>query len=215
MEVNRKNNMKNILFKNRAAVANNSGAMEAETILKHGRISKSHKSRINIYKNLLFIAIIACAMLSTGCASKIRSVKKIDISHGGVIQKPVIADLTVGQTKVQGTAQGKGNVETIKAEAVRDALIKAGNADVMIEPDFSISIKGMNAQVEVTGFPGTYKNFRTIEDNDSVWLESMEGIYQARIYDPTDKQTTVQRSNKGRVWYYIGAGVLVVIAFIL
>jgi hypothetical protein len=172
--------------------------------------------RIKMRRNLLFIAIIGCALLTTSCVSKIRSVKTIDISYGGgVIQKPVIADLSVGQKKVQGTAAGKGNLETIKAEAVRDALVKAGNADVMIEPDFSITIKGSNASVEVTGFPGTYKNFRTIEDIDRVWLESIEGIHQARIYNSIEKQTTVNQSNKGRIWYYVGGGGVLLLILLL
>ena len=201
---------------NELAVANSSGAMEADTISKNGHSSKSHMSRSFFSKKIFFLALIVC-VLSSSCVStqKTRSIKTVDISHGGVIQKPVIVDLAIGQTKVQGTASGTSmQVEMLKNEAVRDALSKAGNADVMIEPNFSITTRGGSTQVEVTGFPGTYKNFRTIEESDSAWLENMGGINQARIYDPINKQTSTvdQQNNKGRVWGAIASiGLLVIL----
>jgi len=205
----------NSIFSIETAVANQGGAMGADTISKNGASSKSHTSRRNISKNLLFLAVIACVILSS-CVStqKARSVTTVDISHGGVIQKPVIVDLSVGQTKVQGTASGTSmQVEMLKNEAVRDALTKSGNADVMIEPNFTITTRGTTAQVEVTGFPGTYKNFRTIEDGDNTWLENIGEIHQARIHDSTKKLTAVseQKNNKARVWGTIAGGGLLLV----
>jgi hypothetical protein len=211
--------MAKLIIKNGVAVANNSGAMEQKPF-KNGRKSKSHTSRL---RNLLFIAVIVGALISS-CATteKSFSVKTLDITHGGVIQKPVIVDLTVGQTKVTGTAEGPpSQVAALKNEAVKDALTKAGNADVMVEPNFTISklsrVDKTVTSVEVTGFPGTYKNFRTIEENDSTWLQNMDGINQAKIYDPTQKQeaTSEKSGSKNRIWYIGGGIVIVIIALLL
>jgi hypothetical protein len=211
--------MKTLVCKNEVAVANNSGAMESETIKKNGISSKNQMNRGHFSKNLLFLVVITCVVLSS-CMStqKVLSVKTVDISHGGVIQKPVIADLSVSQTKVIGTASGSSstNVDILKNEAVKDALSKAGNADVLIEPNFTISKRYSSIEVEVTGFPGTYKNFRTIEDGDATWLKNMEGIHQVTVYDAINKQTVVteKKSNKGGVWAGVGGGLLLIILII-
>jgi hypothetical protein len=193
----------------RGAVANKSGAMEQRP-LKNGRNSKSHTSRSNLFNINFSLAVIACVLLSS-CATmqkKTYSVTTVDITHTGVIQKPVIADLIVGQTKVYGKASFDN-----KNEAVKNALATV-NADVLIEPNFTYTsdmASGYVSEVEVSGFPATYKNFRTIEDSDTTWLKNTRDVYQAKVYDTTKKQTaqpTVeQKSKKGLIWGSIGGGI--------
>ena len=55
--------MKRVVFKTGAAVANFSGAMEADTIQKHGRSSKSQKSRGNILRRACFGLLTAGIIL--------------------------------------------------------------------------------------------------------------------------------------------------------
>ena len=47
------------------AVANQSGAMEADTISKNGRSSKSHTSRRNKYSLVIFVCLFCFATFST------------------------------------------------------------------------------------------------------------------------------------------------------
>ena len=213
------------------AVANQGGAMEADTILKNGRNSKNQLSR-KLYKliemkrfKVTFLAVITCAILSS-CAPmsmpvyRTSSVKTVDISHNGVILKPVIAELSVNQTKVQGTAEGSSSqLQAIKNDAVRDALNKAGNADVIVEPNFTVTTQGTHTKVEVSGFSGTYKNFRSIEDSDNAWLEKLDELDESnkvKIYNAnaTNEQTAVaQNSNQklGVKWGVLGGGILLFI----
>ena len=206
------------------AAATQSRAMEPETISKNRASLKSHTSRRNSLRktySALFFAIIATFVLSS-CSSLQRttSVKTIDITNVGVIQKPVIVDLVVDQTKVRGTATGSntsGGVTVVKSEAVKDALSKAGQADVLIEPDFTITTRNANITVEVTGFPATYKNFRTIEEQDAVWLENSQNIYIAKTYDPTEKkEVTTDQKKKGIIWSAAGTvtAVLLLLLFL-
>ena len=187
-----------------AAVANQGGAMEADTISKHGRNSKSHTSRGNILNicmnsmKFIFLMFIAFAILSSCSPTQKRvSVKTVDITHTGVIQKPVIVDLQVGQTKVRGSAIGASSeLQRLKNEAVKDALNNAGNADVLVEPNFTTSSTGYRATVEVTGYPATYKNFRAIEANDTIWLNNSRDIYQAKVYDTREQQQAVKQQQR-------------------
>jgi len=56
---------------NEAAVANQSGAMEADTISKHGRISKSQMSRTSlIFMMMLCVVVLSSAFVVSGYVSK-------------------------------------------------------------------------------------------------------------------------------------------------
>ena len=61
------NRMENLIFKSSGAVANQGEAMEAETILKHGRISKSRMSRNNFWGITCFALLLATVTLMMGC----------------------------------------------------------------------------------------------------------------------------------------------------
>ena len=155
-----------------------------------------------------FLAVVTF-LCSSGCATSSRtfSVTTTDISHTGVIQKPVVVDLNVEATKIRGTATGVStNVQAVKNEAINNAL-STKNADVLVEPNFTITSRNANVTVEVTGYPGTYKDFRMISDSDSTWLQHSNAIYMAKRFDTVEKQSVVsEQQKKKRVWYYIGSG---------
>ena len=65
--------MKRLVFKTREAVANQSGAMGAETISKNGRSSKSLMSRGNFFKYfgiISFVAVITVVACSFGASNQ-------------------------------------------------------------------------------------------------------------------------------------------------
>ncbi len=134
----------------------------------------------------LFIIIVSFNVSScSSLKSTTNTAKTLNVYGAGVIQKPVIVELDVKQTKVTGTASGKlgSSVDAIKAEAVSVAIKSAG-ADVLVEPTYTIvSNKGIST-VTVTGFPATYRNFRDIKAEDVPLIKA--GILQtARVAEPT------------------------------
>jgi len=153
--------------------------------------------------NLTVLAIISAVIFSSCEVQKTATVKTMDITNTGVIQKPVIVDLEIQQTKIKGTASGRVGkndvgLEAIKNEAVKNALNASGNADVLIEPNFTITKDFSGTTVEVTGYPAKYKNFRNIEEKDATWLEATNEIHKAKIYDTTQKSDVTIERSKGR-----------------
>ena len=134
----------------------------------------------------LSIVLFAASLAScSSMKSTTNTAKTLPIYGAGVIQKPVIVELDVKQSKVTATVSGKlgSNVETLKAEAV-SAAVKNAAADVLIEPTYTIVTNRGASTVTVSGFPATYKNFRDIRIEDVPLIKA--GILQtARVAEPT------------------------------
>lgn len=109
---------------------------------------------------------------SCSTTRKVETAKTLEIYGPGVIQAPVIADLDVKEQKVSGTAVGSSNsLSTVKNLALVDAIKKA-QADVLISPSFEIETKGNKTTATVTGFPATYRNFRSATTADSLLVKN-------------------------------------------
>lgn len=140
----------------------------------------------------ILITVLAIAIAFSSCKSlnsTTNTAKTLNIYGSGVIQKPVIVELDVKQSKVTATVTGKlgSSIEALKAEAVSSA-IKAAQADVLVEPTYTIVTKGGTSTVTVNGFPATYKNFRDITPEDVPLIRA--GILQtARVAEPTSVWT--------------------------
>ena len=147
-------------------------------------------------KNSIFVYIAISSLFLVSCATlKTSTSKSLDIYGSGVIQKPVVADLNVVQTKVTGFAKetASQSVESVKQKAVADAL-KKSSADVLIEPKFETETKSGYTTALVSGWPATYSNFRVISPDDIPLLQA--GILQkAEVYTPP----TVEKK-KGTGW---------------
>jgi hypothetical protein len=128
---------------------------------------------------LLLFAIVSLTACSRFHTSTVRT---MDIYGPGVLQKPVIADLNVVETRVEGTATGRKSkgVENLKQMAILDALQKS-KADVLVEPSFDITTVGRKVTVNTKGFPATYTNFHPIK-NEEVELLKNGVIRKAEVY---------------------------------
>ena len=137
-------------------------------------------------KKMLSVIAVTIAFASCGnIKSTTNTSKSLSIYGSGVIQKPVIVDLDVKQTKVTATASGKegSSIEALKAQAVSVA-VKNAQSDVLVEPTYIIVTNKGTSTVTVSGFPATYKNFRDITMEDVPLIRA--GILQtARIAEPT------------------------------
>lgn len=130
---------------------------------------------------VIVITLVSCSSTK----STTNTSKTLNIYGSGVIQKPVIVDLDVKQTKVAATVNGKigSNIEVLKAEAVSIA-VKNAQADVLVEPTYTIVSNRGTSTVTVSGFPATYINFRDITLEDVPLVKA--GILQtARVAEPT------------------------------
>ena len=150
---------------------------------------------MNSKQTIKLVLVVASATLLQSCTSlsKFSSAKTIDIA-ASVNQKPTLADLDVKENKVSGTASYKSSeksFEAIRLEAVANAL-KSVNADILVEPKFDTEIKSSTITISVTGYPGFYKNFRTIKTDDLPVLESFlfTGVIKSTYSTPTAPVST-------------------------
>lgn len=136
-------------------------------------------------KRIITVLTIVVMLASCATRSTTNTSKTLNIYGSGVIQKPVIVDLDVKQTKVTASVKGKqgSKIEVLKAEAVSVA-VKNAQADVLVEPTYTIVSNRGTSTVTVSGFPATYKNFREITLEDVPLIKA--GILQtARVVEPT------------------------------
>jgi len=128
-----------------------------------------------------FMALSAVMMLSS-CITVTKTARTANTSSS--IQNATVADLKVTDKRITYTMTPSKEIQraglsNVKQAALQEALTMNGNADVMVEPEFVISMKNKFifgkevTSITVTGRPAYYQNFRTL--NDSVW--SSPGFY--------------------------------------
>lgn len=125
-------------------------------------------------KNLV-IVVLAIGLLACSAASKVKTTDVDYIRKTGIVSQPILAEVEIKNTKISGqyimrTSDFTLNREYGKNMAIADAIQKGG-ADYLVHPMFEIVNKGTKTEINVTGFPGTYKNFRVITDADSTVLK--------------------------------------------
>ena len=130
---------------------------------------------------IVIIGLINCAPM-TPASTRLRfGVQDLamDVTHTGIIQRPMLVDLNVVNTAVTGRAS-----ETIPADtphatisafrqhlerlAVKNA-VETANADLLVRPIYTVTHTGNTLTVEVKGYPARYTNFRPITPNDPEW----------------------------------------------
>ncbi len=149
------------------------------------------------YRRLLIFFSATLLLMSCSSVAKFSSAKTIDITPR-IVQKPTVADIQVDEKKVSGTHSGKVttiSLENIKNEAVATAL-KTVNADILVEPRFETTVNGSLTTVMVSGFPATFKNFRTMKDDD-ISLMQLGAVRQVSAFVPPT--VTTKKSSGGKI----------------
>jgi len=133
-------------------------------------------------KTTFCLGSIACILLIAGTASGhhgTRSARNtlpaIEISPA-IKALPVVADLSVSETRVRGEASGKieEGIESLQRQAIANALghnppsITA--PDVLIGTTFFYTQEGHNLDVVATGYPAFFTNFRSAQEGDVNFL---------------------------------------------
>lgn len=121
--------------------------------------------------SIVLVAIFAMAFIS--CSIPARLMNTASYAEGNAYQpvSAVFADLVVSPTKIKFLYIPKstilnGGKDNVINTAVREALLANGNADVLVslETQISYDTKGKVQSIAVTGYPATYKNFRSPND---------------------------------------------------
>lgn len=103
-----------------------------------------------------------CAMMLASCTASRHTATSVGVS--AVVTSLNVADMTVGdRVTYRYNTSGKdrrGGVNNCKNAAIAAFLRANGNADVIVSPEFSFDT---NLEIiEVSGRPGTYNNFRSV-----------------------------------------------------
>lgn len=117
-------------------------------------------------KALFSIAIAALALTSCTTVKSTASVMDVDKN----VDAQTLTDLQVSGERISYTLRPvksvrRGGLRNVKSTAVSEALKANGKGDVLVAPNFEVKTRrgllGTKIKsVTVTGYVGTYKNFR-------------------------------------------------------
>lgn len=126
-------------------------------------------------KKLLLMAAIALSVVSCTTTTKTARTETMPYAmyNASVADLEVSAD-RVTYSMVPSKDLQRAGVANCKRAAIQECLNKNGNADLLIEPMFVVSVKktffgSKITNVTVSGRPAKYKNVRSLPDN--VWTD--------------------------------------------
>lgn len=166
--------------------------------------------------SVILMAMIA-AIIMSGCAPikwTTRDTSTMEVTKSGIYTKPKVADLKIENYKVKGEYEASLKKETIlaiKQQALQNAL-KNANADILVEPIFTIERDGNTVKAEVSGFPAKVTSFKDIDANDTLGFATASKFfvqsYNMKSTSATESaaQVNEQKERKKKVGKAIGLG---------
>lgn len=143
-------------------------------------------TNIIIMKKYLFI--LAAALMAASCTTTTKTARTENIPYS--MYNANVADLQVGErityTYSPSKAIRRGGLANCKKAAIADALTQNGNADLLVEPQFVVSVRrnllgSKVTSVTVTGRPAKYVNIHSLPDK--VWTDPIfRGTKNATFY---------------------------------
>lgn len=137
--------------------------------------------------NKLTLAACICAATAlTSCETVQQSADTVKID-AKVMQVPTVADLNVKTERVSATQTWKWKFFSIgepslaqrKKNLVYD-IVEQQKADVLVEPQVRFTKKLFGERtLTISGYPATYKNFRTPSDSDLKAIRVANGVSEA------------------------------------
>ena len=128
---------------------------------------------------------LGIALLAASCTTITKTAKTVDTPSS--LLSATVADLEVSPERITYTMHPsieirRGGIANIRQAAEQEALIKHGNADVLVDTEYSITqtnylIFKQIESITVSGRPAKYTNFHSL--NDSVWCNpTFRGTYK-------------------------------------
>ncbi len=125
-----------------------------------------------------FLFMLAATLAAAACTTTTKTARTESVPYS--MYHATEADLDVAPRRITYTllttkAIRRGGLENCKTAAVQEALAANGNADLLLEPQFVVKryrnlVANMVVSVTVSGYPATYKNFRSM--GDKVWTDA-------------------------------------------
>ena len=141
----------------------------------------------------LFLLTTVCAALFMSSCSTITKTATTAMVESTVVTYPEVADLEIQQKASQTMTWnfrpfhlGEPSKQVAQGNLVAQ-LLKANNADVLLEPQFVFERTSYGERVlTVTGFPATYKNFRKASAADLEAIKACKKPNEKKIYNDPD-----------------------------
>ncbi len=119
-------------------------------------------------KTILSLAVVAMGLASCSTTTTTSTATTLDVpTHVESINEAdlVVSDQVISYTYVPSKEVQSGGLKNVRNAAVAEALKTNGSGDVLVHPNFQITMKARLCskkvtKVVVTGHVGTYKNFR-------------------------------------------------------
>jgi len=109
----------------------------------------------------MLVVSLSSVLLLSGCASVITGTARSKEVPGAVLHQPVTSNLEVRNTRATGRATVTLRQEALGRNNALRAAIASAQADVLVAPTYTVERDGSNLTVTVTGYPATYKDFRS------------------------------------------------------
>lgn len=154
-------------------------------------------------KQILVLGATVFVLASCSFQKKTANTSKtLGIYGAGVIQKPVLTHLKVNPQKISSSYAGSGSegIDYHKSQAIAKAMIE-NRADVIIEPVYEITSSASNVSIIVTGYAGSYENFRQLTGADTTLLVEA-GIINYND-GPGETPAPQPAKKKGRGWWVL------------
>lgn len=131
-------------------------------------------------RNLFIIALAVMALTSCTTISNTAYTQGVDTK----ICNMTVADLEVDTVKAMNTVSwnwsllGCGSISDKKKNAEGELLIEK-DADILVEPQYVVNRRGIfrGGSLTVTGYPATYRNFRSMTQADAEMIATANGSY--------------------------------------
>lgn len=150
-------------------------------------------------RKILSIGIVALSLYSCSTINHTSQVTPIDTQ----IFNLTVADMNVSAKKDSVTVNWKWNpLSTVSLKAQKEsavhALIGKNDADVIIEPEYIVTRRGIfrGGSVTVLGYPASYTNFRTMSKEDAEKIATINGNSPIVFVDPVISNSSRNKSNK-------------------
>ena len=127
--------------------------------------------------------------------------KTLPIYGAGVIQKPVLTNLKMNPVKFTSNYVGSGSqgIDYHKSQAIAKAMLE-NKADLIIEPAYQVTSSTSSVSIIVTGYAGSYENFRPLMGADTSLLVDVGIInYNNGPGETPAPQPVKKKGNGGKV----------------
>ncbi len=157
-------------------------------------------------KRIIFI-IPALLLLMSSCVTTTKTARTEDAPF--TMYNATAADLKVAPQRIYYTLVPsdellRGGEENCKRAAVNEALVANGNADLLIEPEFTVTkkrglFKTKITSITVSGRPATYVNFRSLPDK--VWSNPVFRMGKEKTSSQGLFQSSAKKAKKHNIRY--------------